>query len=104
MNQVDKVLKLANNCALFDKLKFKDANFCVKTLFLNAVLGREKQGYTQEQVANYLEVSKRTVQNLEKGKVSNIVLILNYIHFFGYAFANENKRAAAKKFAKYNEY
>jgi DNA-binding XRE family transcriptional regulator len=91
LNQQNKVLEHANNCTLFDDIKLEIENFCIKTMFFNSVLGRIEQKYTQDDVANYLNISKRTVVNLEKGEVNNIVLILNYIHLFNYDFASKRK-------------
>ena len=88
MNHNIKILELANNCELFDLIKFKDENFCIKTRFLNAVLNRW-ENYKEDEVSDLLNISKRSVHNLEKGKVNNIVTVLNYIHFFGRDYVKE---------------
>ena len=100
LNQKNKVVECAKNCNLFDNIKLEIANFCIKTRFFNAVLGRIERGYTQNDVADYLKISKRTVIELEKGKVNNLVVVLNYIHLFGFDFANERKKRSAKRFFK----
>lgn len=100
MDQNDRIIKLANNCTFLDGLVFEDANFCIKARFLNAVLNRFDK-YTQEDVADRLSISKRTVVNLEKGKVTNIVTILNYIHCFKFDFAAERKKQVQRNFYKH---
>lgn len=99
MNQNDRLIKLANNCTFLDGLVFKDASFCIKSMFLNAALNRF-ENHTQEDVSNYLGISKRTVSSLEKGKVTNIVTILNYIHYFSFDFATERKKETQRNYYK----
>lgn len=91
MSQTHKVLEVAENCTLFNDLKLESENICIKTLFFNAVLGRIEQNYKQEDVASYLNISKRTVVELEKGRVDKLTLVFKYINLFGYDFANNKK-------------
>ena len=100
MNQNIKILEVANSCTVFDDLFFKDASFCIKTRFLNALLNRWEGNYTQNDVAHLLKISKRSVSDLEKGKNSNLVLVLNYIQLFGIDNAEINKTNTLRKHYK----
>lgn len=91
MNQTLKVLEMANNCTLLDGLIIEDAEFCIKTRFFNAVLGRIEQNYTQDDVSRLLDISKRTVVDFEKGKIDKLTLIFKYIKAYSFDFAKNKK-------------
>lgn len=99
MNQNDKIIKLAGNCTFLEGLRFIDESFCIKSRFLNAVLNRFDK-YTQEEASEVLDVSKRTIASLEAGKVTNIVTILNYIHYFSFEFARERQKETQRAYYK----
>lgn len=97
--QQDKVLESERNCTFYDDINFKsEDNYTFKIIFFNAVLGRLHLGYTQQDAANYLQVSKRTIIELEKGNSNNLKLVLNYIDLFKYDFALHNKKRGLLKF------
>lgn len=100
MNHNNKILKIANKCTILYKLKINDVDFCVKDRLLNAILNRWESNYTQYDVAEYLNVSKRTVVNIEKLEVNNIIYIFNYINLFGNNNALNKKKESYKKLLK----
>lgn len=100
MNHNFKILEIANSCTILNDISVIDEKLCIKTLFLNALLNRWKSNYTLDDVASYLEVSKRTAINLEKCKVKNIVIITKYIKLFGKHNAEESQIKNTRRYFK----
>lgn len=102
MNENIKILELAKKRTIFDEIVFNDAEFCIKTRFLNAVYNRWVSDYTQEDVATMLNISKRSVSELENCKSNNLVHILNYIHHYQKNNAQEAIKKRKKRQLHYN--
>lgn len=100
MNQTNKLLKVANSCTIFDSIDLPSADIDIKNRYLNALINRLESKHTQQDVANRLGVSKRTVIDLESGKVNNIVTIFNYIHHYGKDNAQIKLRRSRARYYK----
>ena len=98
MNQIDKFLKVANSCTIFDDINLPSADINIKQRYLNALINRLESKHTQEDVSKALNISKRTVIALESGKVTNIVTIFNYIEKYGKNNAQIRLRRARRKY------
>lgn len=83
MNHNDKILKVAQNFTILKLIPVISDGICIKTLFLNALLNRWESHFTQDDVAEYLGISKRTVVKLEKGHLDSLTSVIQYINLFG---------------------
>ena len=90
--QQDKIQEYAKNCTTYDDMIFEDEVFSTfKDKFFNAVMGRVEMLYTQNDVSKILNISLRSVVELEKGKSTNITIVNNYIEIFKYNFSQKRK-------------
>lgn len=103
MDKALQIVEHANNCTIFNDCILEDADLCIKSRFFNAVLGRTKQGYTQNDVSELLGISKRLVSDFEKGKVDKLSLIFKYINAYGFDFANNKKDLVQISFMNKNK-
>ena len=91
MNHNIKMINIANNCDFLKDLEDKGADYGIRNKLLNAILNRKQSKTTQKEASELINVSKRTISDIEQMRVSNITTILEYIYHFSKDNAIDNR-------------